>query len=533
MNQPLRLRDLRRIVARRRSKWTGGSAALRAAGLLVCHNWGRPVVQAPHGLRLYEVDVDRLISRHGPDAIARDILLPPDPPDTCPVAGECPASQGDGAHCSDDGDARDHPQSEGDRNDQDLNSPSRPDRDSAAQVDASAASGSCGDGVPVVGSAAGVRAEPSGDGCPTGSCAPADAGASVAREPSESEVPRGAAGDDDVDDIPVPVGAEDGARSDRTPGGATPDAKQEAPEGGPVTSGVPDDLSELTTPDPASPTGQASDPFHEDPPGDDGSRERIPVWTPGYHPGTDHLVEDYVAELRGRTARDARVCARELRRLLADTPGLGLDPSPRLDHRRLVAELVTRRYALSRAQRRELAPGLVLLLADVSGSCSAVCSSTVAAARALAAEMSVVLVIEHANGEVQRASGQVAPRAAAAMRGRPRGAYNCWPRISAVVAALGIPVRAAIAWGDTDASDDYRLLVEAGVTLWWLDSYRCSELSRPAPLGDRTRAEICQGWRRQPAAMWAGVNSARRTAQALRQIRRGRLDQLTRQVRGE
>jgi hypothetical protein len=153
----------------------------------------------------------------------------------------------------------------------------------------------------------------------------------------------------------------------------------------------------------------------------------------------------------------------------------------------------------------------VLLACDVSGSCSASCDETLAAAVAVAEVLAHVLVLRHSNGQVLDALGGPVRRS-----GLSRGDGEL-PRIIEVVRAIGRPVAGIIAWGDMDAGDDYRALCEGGAVLYLLDSYCARHGARPA---SRNLRGVAESWRRQPAGWWQGVNNAASAAQALMEMAR-------------
>lgn len=233
---------------------------------------------------------------------------------------------------------------------------------------------------------------------------------------------------------------------------------------------------------------------------------RLPTWAPGGDFAlTVELLERRIdSGLRG----DARAVAGALRQLLRTLDICGDDPSPRLDARSLITEIVTKRFALARAQRRELAPAVVVLAADCSGSCSAVCAATLTACLAIAREMPHVLVVRHSNGEVIDVSGALAPRL------RPRAAC----RLGEVPDLLGVPVAGTVAFGDWDAGHCYERLAASGAPLYWLDSY-AARAGEPRPASARLRAGSAT-WRHEPAGWYQGVNDAARAAFALRVMAR-------------
>lgn len=229
----------------------------------------------------------------------------------------------------------------------------------------------------------------------------------------------------------------------------------------------------------------------------------VPISRHGGDTGEDW---ERIARLAEKERQAAREIARALLRLIRATDITGRDASPRVDARRLVRAIASRRYSLARTKREELAVPLVLLCCDVSWSCSAVCNETLAAAKALAERLPDVLVIRHSNGMIEDVLGAraIAPRPEETIAGYAR-------RIRAAIGAV-------IAWGDWDAGNDYRELAEQGATLYWLDSYCAKDGARPA---SRTLRASANEWRAQPAGWWQGVNNAKTTAIALRAMAKG------------
>jgi len=233
---------------------------------------------------------------------------------------------------------------------------------------------------------------------------------------------------------------------------------------------------------------------------------RLPTWAPG---GDFALAVELLERRIDRGLRgDARAVAGALRQLLRTLDICGDDPSPRLDAGGLVTELVTRRYALARAQRRELAPAVVVLAADCSVSCSAVCDATLTACLAIAREMPHVLVVRHSNGAVIDVSGALAPRF------QPREAC----RLGEIPVLLGCRAAGMVAFGDWDAGHCYERLAASGAPLYWLDSY-AARAGEPRPSSARLRAGAA-AWRHKPAGWYQGVNDAGRAAYALREMAR-------------
>ncbi len=224
-------------------------------------------------------------------------------------------------------------------------------------------------------------------------------------------------------------------------------------------------------------------------------------------------------------SRAAREIRRALDRLLkAMEVGLGYDPSPRLDPRRLVREMVARRWALSRVRREEMERCVSIIAVDCSGSCSAYCNELLAGAMAVADADPQVVVVCHSNGTVYPpATDEGWYDALVSVYGRglrkddffPRGdeRYSLADFCRRVAAIRGGRIAGVVALGDWDAGEEYRQLCEAGVPLVWLDSYCARDGVKPA--SPRLR-EGYASWHRKPLAHWQGVSGPVATAVALR-----------------
>jgi hypothetical protein len=166
--------------------------------------------------------------------------------------------------------------------------------------------------------------------------------------------------------------------------------------------------------------------------------------------------------------RGARELTRRLVRLLkaVEVSSLG-DTSPRIDTKRLVRELTSRRVRLAQARRAELQPRLIVLAADVSGSCSAVCTETLAAAVSVRQVLGQdrVAVLVHSNGWPVEWEGPEA------LRPPLRGEHDQdEDRVLDWARSIAPRIGAVVAWGDSDAAWVYRKWVETGAKLFWLDS---------------------------------------------------------------
>lgn len=191
--------------------------------------------------------------------------------------------------------------------------------------------------------------------------------------------------------------------------------------------------------------------------------------------------------------------------------------SPRLDGAKLVRELVTRRLALNRTRREELASTATkfLIAADVSGSCSAASGATVGICRAVAAANPHVTFVTHANGSICEVTcGSLQ--------------YNVDPHKDGTMDTVSVGIwqklirgtAGAVLFGDADGFGCFAHLWRTYRTpVVWLDSYCCSQAEVTA--GDFHRV---YGYDEHPADGLVryvyGVNSASTAALAIRQLLR-------------
>jgi|FLYN01.1.fsa_nt_gi hypothetical protein len=210
------------------------------------------------------------------------------------------------------------------------------------------------------------------------------------------------------------------------------------------------------------------------------------------------------AELLRRSARTAaKEVVRALRRLFRKLDvGLGEEPSLRLSVPKLVREIVSRSVRLARIKRTELERPLGLVLADVSGSCSAAATGTVAAALALTEEDRDLLVVRHSNGYVESVHGRPAKEILRKKKGE----------IKDLLGFEDLSLRGIVAFGDWDAAWAYERLC-AKAPFVWLDSYAAKHGVKPASSNLR---EGYRSWTAFPVAHYQGVNSAETAAIALR-----------------
>lgn len=223
--------------------------------------------------------------------------------------------------------------------------------------------------------------------------------------------------------------------------------------------------------------------------------------------GGNHLGTP--AEPSPADRRAGREIARLLSRIVGAVAPLGDEPSPRLDGQKLAEELVSRRLQLSRCRKIEIARWTMVLAIDVSGSCSASCRASYAAAVSVAeAHPDNVVLVIHSNGHVYSTSASKSPRLAGVRPGT---------RLSDVVERLGAECRLVINWGDLDAIMEAREVSQRSPAcrMIWLDSYLKSAGVRPASPTYKGHVERC-GVDMTRISCWQGIGDAASTEIALR-----------------
>lgn len=201
--------------------------------------------------------------------------------------------------------------------------------------------------------------------------------------------------------------------------------------------------------------------------------------------------------------KDNRDIVRAIKRIFNKWDIDGIEPSPRLSAKKLTKEIVSKRHQITRAKKEELGQKYVLLLCDVSGSCSASAPETLKACvsvRRLWPEK--VGVIVHSNGVIFEWE---LPGAIAAKLKSKAGRDATLHEIVALKDLIG----GAIAFGDSDALYCYKELLKAGTKLIWLDSY-----------GARVKGLIRHETSIPHLEYWTGINNGTRAAIALRQLQK-------------
>lgn len=146
------------------------------------------------------------------------------------------------------------------------------------------------------------------------------------------------------------------------------------------------------------------------------------------------------------------------------------DPSPRLDNYRFVREIVSKRYNQSRCHREEMEQKMILLLADVSGSCSASAKGTLQACKIIRSQMQESIgIIVHSNGFIQEWElPEWSTKKLSEMTVRKGDALIT---ITDVVQSIGQKaIGGIVAFGDDDAVGHYADLTN-NIRVVWLDSY--------------------------------------------------------------
>jgi hypothetical protein len=184
-----------------------------------------------------------------------------------------------------------------------------------------------------------------------------------------------------------------------------------------------------------------------------------------------------------------------LQRLVADAAE---DDGPRLDAERAMARLLAHRQDWATVRHEETGRPALLVLVDVSGSCSVFCDDAVriaAAVGALGLEGADVVVVVHSNGYP----------AQAAINGRALDVPRAWPSDEAVVkwysrAIAARDIRHIVLLGDGDGEWLYRDLAHRSTveSLIWLDGYRARVYGAPRMTTRDTRRVIARvrksGW---------------------------------------
>ena len=332
-----------------------------------------------------------------------------------------------------------------------------------------------------------------------------------------------------------------------------------------------------TAADDPPPGGQHDMRWYKTPPSDEASEPVQQNRAPRFVGGGVHYDTARVMGERLLRTREGRLLRREIERLCEKLlVGTGTKQSPRWDMRRVITELKSKRMAIARARREEVERPVVVLMADVSGSCSSVAIPTLCAGLDVAEGMRDVVVVAHTNGMPVFAAGSAAKKAfpkapASTVRMEPgtegqvgtvsgyapgrgymsdhaeaihvgyRIAGNAVESIAAYRDMFRLKVAAVVAFGDWDAGWLYGWMTQRA-PLIWLDSKKEYPPTGPRPAGERLRMYdkkdfarklsvdgFCSStelaavggelFRIKPVAHWEGVNGAADAVVALRKIR--------------
>ena len=228
--------------------------------------------------------------------------------------------------------------------------------------------------------------------------------------------------------------------------------------------------------------------------------------------GGRYLSADPAVAAR-QQATAAREAAVLLSRIIERAVGISGEASPRVDGRALVREIVSRRVAIDRARRREMATRHLVIAVDESGSCA----PTVAAMMGMALEIARRLpagtcsVIRHSNGYALGAGEMCAPavRRVLARYSKGLSAYYFSRRQEEASRAAwldivqSVDVGLLLHLGDSDAhwimSDLVRRRVPV-LSLEWHDQFGTGESWRVGPVFDAlsARAALRKYIRRRP-----------------------------------
>jgi hypothetical protein len=195
--------------------------------------------------------------------------------------------------------------------------------------------------------------------------------------------------------------------------------------------------------------------------------------------GGAHAV-DFAQECIALPDREAAEISAALRRLL-DVVGAKSDRvMPRVEPRALVRELVSRRYAIHRAYRRQPQPRMLMVMPDMSGSCAWIARITGGVATSIAKTDDRVLVCptawgsSHHEGVIGEVIGTHAPLVVQALAPMRKGLsieklkfLGEDPKHWEALRAVG--VTHLLVLGDVHGHKAYTAAAKAGVRVLWCD----------------------------------------------------------------
>lgn len=217
-----------------------------------------------------------------------------------------------------------------------------------------------------------------------------------------------------------------------------------------------------------------------------------------------------IREVRPADRRDFSRVMAALRRwcILCDADVDADELSPRVDGRRLVRELVSRRVKLAAARRREFVLGQFVAVVDVSGSCAVACRPSLAAAQALCAEMPErVGLIVHSNGELIETHGRA--KSWGLPDARVLDGLETWASTMAKQSKIS-----GVLWlGDFHGFRVLEALAAVAPTLV-VDDHACTQRG-PHHANSRLFDEVFGDFPRRPVAWLRGVRGAVSLSEAL------------------
>lgn len=429
---PLRLRDLRRLIARGRHT----ARALRVAAAL-------GITSSPYGEDVGRVcrALDRLISVHGPDALVEPLCLAArqaaedgqralaDRTDHT-VGEDAPIS--DGPHT--DADAATHG---GDGNSGEV--------DRRAETAAARRAGDVSGSAPS-GSAAGDTPDPqAGD---HGAAADSrEGGQQTGSSRSGTTAPdaRGGVGDHGPDEGTGEMGTQLAARPAAADNGAAGTGAPAEGSGGDAHAST---IGEATGE--GVPEGEAGPGARKRATGRDAGSPRPRIVDVAIHVAASRI-------------------AAAMERLVWVAGAQSHTATPRWDGRALVRELVTRRVALHRARRPARVPRGILVTPDLSASCRWVAGLTLPLARRVAERRDLVLAPTgqgRPEGVVAYAEGRSAlARAVRRLIDEHGPVYT----VAHWRAMLGVGITHVLVLGDVHGHASYTAARDAGIRVLWLD----------------------------------------------------------------
>ncbi len=197
------------------------------------------------------------------------------------------------------------------------------------------------------------------------------------------------------------------------------------------------------------------------------------------HGGVNAEIRSYRDLRNAEKRKEVQRLVKEIIRLCKQEAGTDGDESPRLNGKKLVTELVTKRYSLNRCRKEEVSKMPVLLMVDVSGSCSASAGGNLEACLiAQELEPELIQVVTHSNGFPEQAQGEFLE---AIYTGKRQKSYD--DPVYHVEYYTQQEWSLVINFGDADAMLELEAMAEKGANILVLDSFRAK--AGQAHLSDR------------------------------------------------